>query len=271
MFTTLLMEEARTQARRNAGVVGIVAVIAVGSILLSLFELPVLSSMLLVAAFVALVAMPAVVSVQIGIEYWASMYGARGYLTMSLPVRGRTLFAAKTLYAVIAVLASVAVATLLMVGWFAAYAHLLGITLGEFFEPVRQLISMVGTDMLVFYGLTMVEGVVATIIEVAAVMSIGAQGRWNRFGFGAPAVGLVILYMVNQLMALVFTMLLPLSLDVTSGRIVTRMMLPQFIEAVRADQEPQLVGIGTVVMAPILAAILVWWAVRAIERHTCLR
>ncbi len=32
-----------------------------------------------------------------------------------------------------------------------------------------------------------------------------------------------------------------------------------------------LVGIGSVVVAPILAAILVWWAVRAIERHTCLR
>ena len=271
MFATLLMEEARTQARRNAGVVGIMAVIAVGFMLLSLLELPVLSSMLLVAAFVALVAMPAVVSVQVGIEYWASMYGARGYLTMSLPVRGRVIFAAKTLYAVIAVLASAAVAMLLGVGWFASFAHLLGVTLEEFLQPVRQMISMVGTGMLVFYGLTMVEGVVMTIIEVAAVMSIGAQGRWNRFGFGAPAVGLVILYMVNQLMALVFTMLLPLSLDLTNGRIVTRMMLPQFIEAVRLDQEPQLVGIDSVVVAPILAAILVWWAVRAIERHTCLR
>ena len=266
MFTVLLMEEARTQARRNAGVVVIIGAVAVGAILMSLLRLPVLSSILLVCSFVALVAMPAVVSVQVGIEYWASMYGARGYLTMSLPVRGRVIFAAKTLYAVIAVLA-----TLLMIGWFAAYAHLLGMTLGDFFEPVRQMISMVRTGMLFFYGLTMVEGVVTTIIEVAAVMSIGAQGRWNRFGFGAPAVGLVILYMVNQLMALVFTMLLPLSLDVTSGRIVARMMLPQFIEAVRADQEPQLVGIGSVVMAPILAAILVWWAVRAVERHTCLR
>ena len=271
MFATLLMEEARTQARRNAGVAGIMAVIAAGFMLLSLLELPVLSSTLLVGAFVALVAMPAVVSIQIGIEYWASMCGARAYLTMSLPVRGRVIFAAKTLYAVIAVLASAVVATLLMIGWFAAYAHLLGMTLGDFFEPVRQMISMVGTGMLVFYGLTMVEGVVMTIIEVAAVMSIGAQGRWNRFGFGAPAVGLVILYMVNQLMALVFTMLLPLSLDVTSGRIVTRMMLPQFIDAIRTNQEPQLVGIGSPVAALILVAILVWWAVRAIERHTCLR
>lgn len=72
-------------------------------------------------------------------------------------------------------------------------------------------------------------------------------------------------------MSLVAALLLPLSLDLTSGRIVTRMMLPQFIEAVRLDQEPQLVGIGSVVVAPILAAILAWWAVRAIERHTCLR
>jgi len=76
---------------------------------------------------------------------------------------------------------------------------------------------------------------------------------------------------VNQITALVATLLLPLSLDIPSGRVVGRMMLPQFIEAVRADQEPHLVGIGSVVVAPILAAILVWWAVRAIERHTCLR
>ena len=271
MFTTLLMEEVRTQARRNAGVVGIIGAVAAGAMLMSLLEFPVLSSMLLVGAFVALVAMPAVVSVQAGIEYWTSMYGARGYLTMSLPVKGRSVFAAKTLYAVIAVLASAAVATLLGIGWLASYAYLLGTTLEQFLEPVRQMISMVGTGVLTFYGLTVVEGIVVMIIEVAAVMSIGAQGRWNRLGFGAPAVGFIVLYAVNQIVALIATMLLPLSFDVTSGRIVARMMLPQFIEAVQGGQEPHLVGIGSVVAAPIMAAALAWWAVHAIERHTCLR
>ena len=111
MFTTLLMEEARTQARRNVGVVG----------------------------NMALVAVPAIVSIQIGI----------------------------------AALASAVVTTLLVTGWLASFAHLLGVTLEQVFEPVRQMVS--------------------------------------------------------------------------------------------------LVGIGSVVVAPILAAILVWWAVRAIERHTCLR
>ena len=196
---------------------------------------------------------------------------ARGYLTMSLPVRGRVIFTAKTLYAVIAGLVSAAVAALLGVGWLATYVHLRGTTLEELLQAVRQMISMVGAGILVFYGLAVVGGAVVTIIEVAAVMSIGAQGRWNRLGFGAPAVGFVILYAVNQIVSLVAALLLPLSLDLTSGRIVTRMMLPQFIEAVRLDQEPQLVGIGSVVVAPILAAILAWWAVRAIERHTCLR
>ena len=271
MFATLLREEVRTQARRNAGAVGIVAVIAVGFTLLSLLDLPAVSSLLLAGALAALGAMPAVVSVQVGIEYWASMYGARGYLTMSLPVRGRVIFAAKTLYAVIAGLVSAAVAALLGVGWLATYVHLRGTTLEELLQAVRQMISMVGAGILVFYGLAVVGGAVVTIIEVAAVMSIGAQGRWNRLGFGAPAVGFVILYAVNQIVSLVAALLLPLSLDLTSGRILTRMMLPQFIEAVRLDQEPQLVGIGSVVVAPILAAILAWWAVRAIERHTCLR
>ena len=111
MFATLLMEEARTQARRNVGVVG----------------------------NMALVAVPAIVSIQIGI----------------------------------AALASAVVTTLLVTGWLASFAHLLGVTLEQVFEPVRQMVS--------------------------------------------------------------------------------------------------LVGIGSVVVAPILAAILVWWAVRAIDRHTCLR
>ena len=87
MFATLLMEEARTQVRRNAGVVGIMA----------------------------LVAMPAVVSIQIGI----------------------------------AVLTSAAVATLLVAGWFASFAHLLGVTLEQFFEPVRQMVSLVGIGSVV--------------------------------------------------------------------------------------------------------------------------
>lgn len=271
MFATLLMEEARTQARRNAGVVGIVAIIAVGFMLLSLLRLPVVSSILLMGSLAALLAIPVVVGAQVGIEYWASMCGARGYLTMTLPVKGRVIFAAKTLYAVIAVLVSVAVSVPLGIGWLATYVHLLGITLGEYLEPMRQMISEMGTGTVLFCGLVLVESYVLVVIEVAAVMSIGAQGRWNRLGFGAPAIGLVILYAVNQVVALAATLLLPLSLDMTSGRIVGRMMLPQFIEAVRADQDPHLVGIGTALAAPIVAAILVWWAVRAIERHTCLR
>ena len=44
MFTTLLMEEDRTRARRNAGVVGIIAAVATGAVLASLLRIPGLSS-----------------------------------------------------------------------------------------------------------------------------------------------------------------------------------------------------------------------------------
>ena len=87
MFATLLMEEARTQARRNVGVVG----------------------------NMALVAVPAIVSIQIGI----------------------------------AALASAVVTTLLVTGWLASFAHLLGVTLEQVFEPVRQMVSLVGIGSVV--------------------------------------------------------------------------------------------------------------------------
>ena len=87
MFATLLMEEARTQVRRNTGVVGIMA----------------------------LVAMPAVVSIQIGS----------------------------------AVLTSAAVATLLVTGSFSSFALLLGVTLEQVLEPVRQMVSLVGIGSVV--------------------------------------------------------------------------------------------------------------------------
>ena len=44
MFTTLLMEEARTLAGRNAGVVGIIAAVASGAVFASLLRIPGLSS-----------------------------------------------------------------------------------------------------------------------------------------------------------------------------------------------------------------------------------
>ena len=76
---------------------------------------------------------------------------------------------------------------------------------------------------------------------------------------------------VNQLLGLVSTLFLPLSIDVGTGDLTTRMMWPEFLESVGGDTDPAIVGAGSVIVSPLLAAVLVWWAVRAIERHMSLR
>ncbi|MDO4243679.1 MAG: hypothetical protein Q4C85_07970 [Actinomyces sp.] len=62
-----------------------------------------------------------------------------------------------------------------------------------------------------------------------------------------------------------------LGVDMTTGDLTTRIMWPEFLEAVRTGVDPTVVGAGSVLVGPLLAAVLVWWAVRAIERHNCLR
>ena len=102
-------------------------------------------------------------------------------------------------------------------------------------------------------------------------MSIGGQGRFNHLGFGAPMVGLVLLYAVNQVLALIAVLFVPLSMDVTTGDFTSQMMWPQFLEALRTGAQPSVIGVGSVAIGPVLAGVLTWWAVRAIEQHTSLR
>ena len=88
-FRTLFVQEARTQLRRNAAVLGLGVLLAARFLVLWWFfaRVPVLSSLLQMGMLVCLVGTPLVIGVQVAAEYWSSMYGRRGYLIMTLPRR----------------------------------------------------------------------------------------------------------------------------------------------------------------------------------------
>lgn len=271
MFATLFAQEARTLGGRNAAGAGLAALVCLGSLALTLLDIPRVTSLLFVMAIAAIIVMPMIALIQIAVEYWQSMYGGRGYFTMSLPVRGRTVFAAKVLYALAAALVTILASALLLLVWAAAMARTMGVSLSELLEPLRLMVGMASTEGVVFMGASTLISMVVFVVQCASVMSIGAQGRWNHLGFGAPMIGFVILYLVNQVVALASMLFFPLSIDLINGGFTTRTMLPAMIEAMRTNSDPAVLGVGTVVTAPILTAFLTWWAVRAIERHTCLR
>ncbi|SPT52763.1 Uncharacterised protein [Actinomyces bovis] len=273
MLRTLFIEEARTQLARNAAVLGLCALVFAGFLGLwwLLADVPALAALLQTGAMVALVAMPLVVMSHLGAEYWQSMYGDRGYLTQMIPVRGRTHFAAKLSYACLVALVVAVLTQLGIFAWMAVMAHAQGVALSEIFAFLRELWETLGAGKTaVLVGIVTV-GLLASIIEIAAVMSIGAQSRYSHLGFGAPLLGFVALYVVNQLLGLAAVALIPLSVDVATGDLTAKWMLPQLVQAIRTGTQPTLIGVGSTLVGPLLAAGLSWWAVRAIERHTSLR
>ena len=106
------------------------------------------------------------------------------------------------------------------------------------------------------------------VLEVFAVMSIGAEGRWNHLGFGAPMIGFVIVYVANQVVSVVSTVLIPLGIDSRTGSVQMRIMLPELIDAVRTGTGVTYVGMGALITGPIVALLMAWWAIRSIERRT---
>ena len=275
MFRTLFAEEARTQLSRNAAVMGICSVVLLGFLGLwwLLARVGPLAVLMQMASMAVIIAMPAIVLVQIAVEYWQSMYGQRGYLTMTVPVRGRVLFTAKALYACAMALVAGALDLAGLVAWFAVLAHATGTTLGEVLAPLRDALTVGGSGpaLATFFIVSSLVGLLTVSVGIGAVMSIGAQGRFNHLDIGAPLIGIVLLYVGNQVLALASTLLLPVSLDITTGDVVARMMLSQFLETFRTGVQPTVIGMGSVVVGPRLAGVLAWWAVGAIERHTCLR
>lgn len=273
MLRTLLNEEIRTQTPRSAAAVGVALVVFIASLgLWRLLEtVSVIAFLLQLASVAAAVAIPIIVGALAVTEYWQSMYGQRGYLTMAIPVRGRTIFAAKTIYFYLAVLAAGLLGAACLLAWFGVLAHSNGSSLGEVLEPFKLTWQNASTTLRVFWVGAMPLSLAVTVVQLAAVMSIGAREPWNSLGFGAPLIGLVILYVVNQIVGLVGMLFIPISLDLTAFEFTTRTMWSQFLYAIRTGNDPTLVGLGTFFLGPLLAVVLGMWGVRSIERHTSLR
>ncbi|SDN82417.1 hypothetical protein SAMN05216355_11638 [Actinomyces ruminicola] len=271
MLRTLLNEEIRFLAPIHLKMLGIFTVFGLVFLGVTFLDLPVLNVFGMVGAAISFILAIPVVLIHTASEYWQSMYGSRGYLTHAIPVRGRLLYVAKTLYAFVAGLVAgcFTAVGLLVTAWVSATSQ--GLSVGEVLQPLREMLNLVGTGWVVGFFVYLIVELASVIVCVAAVMSIGAQGRWNHLGFGTPVIGFVVLYLVAQVLSMLLLLTVPVSLELASGNVVNAWMLPDFIEAVRTDSDPTVLGLGFIAVWPLLAVVLWAWGVRAIERHTSLR
>ena len=271
MLRTLIAQEIRTLSRPHLTITAVCLLVGAGLIGIGLLDVPMLSPFAMLLATTAFMALPHAVFIHCLMEYWQSMYGQRGYLTMVIPVRGRQIYAAKVAYGVLASAVTAVVGAAGLLATYLINAHIQGVGLSQAWEPVREAVETIGVWRGLLLALTALLMCLAWMIMYTALMSIGAQGRWNHLGLAAPVIGFIILYAVSQVVVLVSMLLVPLSIDLTTGELGTGLMLGPFLESVRTDTDPRILGLGFIPATWILAAALGWWAVRAIENHTSLR
>ena len=270
MFTKLLAYETRSRYRTDARSLGaFIVTIAVASGIVAA-GLPGISGSTAVLAY-ALCALTPVACAIAGLsDYWKTLYGQRGYFTMSLPVSGKVIFWAKNTRIMIECLLALALAVGGIIAVASAAAWSDGISLLEYTSGPRSLAAGMPTSTVVIMIVVQVILSMSWVVQGCAVMSIGAEGRFNHMGFGAPIIGFVLVYIVNQVLSTVGTFFLPLSVT-TDGHFSTGIMWTSYRATMGTDGQPNVIGIGSYILVPLFALFLGLWASRSIEKHTSLR
>lgn len=270
MFTKLLAYEIRSRYRADARSFGaFIVTIAVASGIVAA-GLPGISGSTAVLAYALCALTPVACAIAALADYWKTLYGQRGYFTMSLPVSGKVIFWAKNTRIMIECLLALALAVggILAVASAAAWSD--GISLAEYTAGPRSLVAGVPTSTVVTMIVVQVLVWLSWLVQGSAVMSIGAEGRFNHLGFGAPIIGFVLLYIVNQVLSTVGTFFLPLSVT-TDGHFSTEIMWTSYLATRGTEGQPNVIGIGSYVLVPLFALVMGLWASRSIEKHTSLR
>ena len=189
---------------------------------------------------------------------------------MSLPISGKVVFWAKNTRIMMECLLALALAVGGMLAVASAAAWSDGISLAEYTAGPRSVVAGMPTFTVVLMIAVQVILWMSWVVQACAAMTIGAEGRFNHMGFGAPIIGFVLLYIVNQVLSTVGTFFLPLSVT-TDGHFSTEIMWTSYRATLGTEGYPNVIGIGSYVLVPLFALAMGLWASRSIENHTSLR
>ena len=270
MFTKLLTYEIRSRFRADARSFGaFVVTIAVASGIVAA-GLPGISGFTTLFTYILCALTPVACAIAAMADYWKTLYGQRGYFTMSLPVSGKVIFWAKNTRIMIECLLALALAVGGIVAVASAAAWSDGISLAEYTAGPRSLVAGIPTSTVVLMIAVQVILSMSWIVQACAAMTIGSEGRFNHLGFGAPIIGFVLVYVIDQMLSMVATFFIPLSVT-TDGHFSTEIMWTSVRATMGTDGQPSVIGIGSYILVPLFALILGAWASRSIEKHTSLR
>ena len=276
MIGTLIGQEFRETRKSLLTTLGISLLVIASSFLVAALRLPVIGDIAFGLGVVVTVLLSPLALALLTASYWRTMYGREGYFTMTLPVRGRTIFWAKVLYAIAVSVVALVLTVLGIVAALAVFAITQGMEASAF---LREGLDTLDPGIAWFIGVALVFQMIFFVIAGAALMSIGARGRFNHLGFGAPVIGAVILYFVMQFLSFLAMLFIPFGVRIggpDAGTFVAEGMFADFVAALEpgdpaAQAQPSVLGLGVVVVAAVAAIVLAWAGARSVDRHTSLR
>ncbi|MFF8819083.1 hypothetical protein ACF07D_13910 [Leucobacter sp. NPDC015123] len=275
MIAKLLSQEFITTRKTLLTTVGILLIVILMGYAIAILRVPVLDGLGLGAGIAGTIALTPVVLAVLVASYWRTMYGAQGYFTMTLPVRGRTIFAAKVLYGILVSFVAAALTAALLALAAVALAVSKGVAPADF---IRELLTTVDPGLAWFVVVALLMQLVFAVIAGAALMSIGAEGRFNHLGFAAPVIFTVVLYFVMQLLGLAAMLFIPFGIRIggpDAGTFVAQGMFQDFLAALKpgdpAGADPSVLGLGVLFVSLVLGVVLAWWGARSVDRRTSLR
>lgn len=279
MFGALLAQEFRFTLRSLLQILLWSAAVGIASAVMVATGLPLISHIGQFFLNMVIVGISIATLIVMTVHYWRSMHGSQAPFTHSIPVSGRMLFTAKVVYYLLAVGLSAIptiLAGLLLVGaQTIGQGGSLSATYAALWEGLVNLLSTLGTSSSgIVVVIMMLLASAASVIQLLGAITIGFSGRYPTRGYVGPVLSLAAFYMLNQIVAVVGMLFIPISLAIvndTPTGIEYSMMLPDLINAVQSGGEPNLVGIGGPLATIPLGIIAGWWAIRSLEKHLYVR
>ncbi len=154
-----------------------------------------------------------VMQIVLAVDYWRSSYGASGYLTQTIPVKGGRIFTVKMLWAVIVTTVSLVVTLILgcvlWAGFAAGNEQVSG--LGDMFRELRAALGDSSVPAWLMISV-LVGGYLATLVAPVQYyfsISLGKERWLQTLGAGGPVLVFFLLGMVSQVVALVGLFAIP--------------------------------------------------------------
>lgn len=265
MMRTLTKHEFIRTRGLIAAVIGIATLtwaLGVGMILSGWDALLMFGGML---ALFAPMGMIAAMELALAIDYNRSSYGLTGYLTQSLPIRSRTVFAAKLLWTLLVSVVTVALAfAYVYIAW-KVTQHASG---GIFPDPgTDELVSRLNPGSLVLVVVIFGGMLVSYMAHFLFASSWGNEERLARFGAGGPVVAYVILYVLMQILMVIAIITVPLGFGMDAAGNVG-LIGYNFMGDLFSGASPTAVPVGFLPIVIVVALLCVWRTAVSWEKKT---